>query len=54
MDGLKCPVPGCKKIIRGMTGLQELQKLRSHYERAHLARITMEEALELRRRIESK
>jgi hypothetical protein len=46
--GLKCQVPGCKKIIHAMTGLQEITKMRAHMKRAHLASITPSEALELR------
>lgn len=53
MSGLKCPVPGCKKVIYALTGLQELQKLQQHYKRAHLARLNIEDALELRARIEA-
>jgi hypothetical protein len=34
-DGLKCPVEGCKTIIHGMTGLQELSKLSAHMKRKH-------------------
>jgi hypothetical protein len=47
-DGLRCQVPGCKKVIHAMTGLQELQKMRAHMRRCHLASITTGEALELR------
>lgn len=51
-DGLQCEVPGCRVIIRATTGLQELQKLMKHYERAHLVRLSMDEALKLRARME--
>jgi len=43
--GLKCTVPGCKKVIFAFTGFQELQKLRQHMSRAHTARWSMNEAL---------
>lgn len=39
-------------MIRAMTGLQELQKLRTHMRRAHLVNYTMNEALEIRIRME--
>jgi len=51
-DGLKCEVPGCRTTIRAFTGLQELQKLIKHYWRAHHARLSMNDALELRSRME--
>jgi len=51
---LRCIVPGCKVTIRGVTGLDELHKLQKHYYKAHWARITMEEALNLRIKIEEK
>lgn len=51
-NGLKCSVPGCKKVIRAMTGLQELTKLRQHMKRVHLANWTAGEALENRAEIE--
>ena len=54
MDGLRCPVPGCKHTVRALTGLQEIEKLKAHYKKAHLARITTQEALEIRVRIEKK
>lgn len=53
-DGLKCSVPGCKKVIHAMTGLQELQKLRQHMARAHKANWNMNETLENRVVIENK
>jgi hypothetical protein len=34
-EGLKCPVEGCRKVIHGMTGLDELQKLSTHMKRVH-------------------
>lgn len=46
--GLRCQVPGCRKVIHAMTGLQELDKMRNHMARAHLAHITPAEALEKR------
>jgi hypothetical protein len=53
-DGLRCGVPGCKKVIRAFTGLQELQKMRAHLRRAHVAKVTMGEALELREQYEKR
>ena len=52
--GLKCHVPGCKKVIRAMTGLQELQKLQAHIRKAHGANWTMAETLENRVEIENR
>jgi len=52
-NGLRCPVPGCKTTIRGVTGFDEINKLRKHYAKAHWANITMEEALTLRIKIEN-
>lgn len=48
LDGLRCQVPGCKRVIRAMTGLQEITKMRQHMQRAHLAHLNTTEALELR------
>lgn len=45
---LRCRVPGCRHAIAAFTGLQELQKLIAHYRRAHLAHISMSDALEIR------
>lgn len=53
-DGLKCSVPGCKKIIYAMTGLQELHKLQQHMKRVHLARWDLNETLENRSIMENK
>jgi len=53
-DGLVCHVPGCKKVIRALTGLQELMKLRQHMRRAHGANWDMNQALENRVVIENK
>lgn len=53
-DGLKCTVPGCKKIIRAFTGLQELQKLQAHMRKAHCANWDMNETLENRVIMENK
>jgi hypothetical protein len=47
-DGLKCPVPGCKKVIYAFTGLQELDKLQKHMAKAHYARWNAIETLENR------
>lgn len=52
-DRLKCPVPGCRRWIAGTTGLDEITKLRTHYWRAHLARLDTNEALELRSRLDA-
>lgn len=54
MSGLKCTVPGCKKVIYAMTGLQELDKLRKHMRKAHLANWSMNETLENRVIMENK
>lgn len=54
MSGLKCGVPGCNTVIRAMTGLQELQKLRQHMRRAHAVNYNMTDALELRLHYEDK
>ena len=53
-DGLRCGVPGCKKVIRAFTGLQELQKMQAHLRRAHLASVAPGEALELRKKFEQR
>jgi len=53
-DGLKCTVPGCKKVIRAMTGLQELQKLQAHMARCHMARWDIGETLHNRAEMEKK
>lgn len=53
-DGLKCSVPGCKKVIHAFTGLQELEKLQKHMMKAHRARWNMIETLENRSIIEDK
>lgn len=47
---LKCPVQGCKRIIRALTGLQELMKMQKHFARCHRASINIREALEYRAR----
>lgn len=52
-DGLKCSVPGCKKVIHAITGLQEIQKLQAHMRRAHAAHWDMNETLENRVSIEN-
>lgn len=54
MNELKCRVPGCKWKPKGlMTGLQELQAFRKHMARAHLLRLAMNQALELRAKYEN-
>jgi len=45
---LKCPYPGCKHIIRAFTGLQELNKMQSHFARKHDKRMNLNDALEVR------
>jgi hypothetical protein len=40
---------GCKKEINGMTGLQELDKLRAHFRRVHHKEVDMMEAMNIRR-----
>jgi hypothetical protein len=54
VGNLRCQVPGCHVVIRALTGLRELHKLQEHFARAHLARLTMDEALELRANWESR
>lgn len=51
-DSLKCRVPGCGKVIRGWTGLDELTKLRQHMRRAHLTEWDTHQALLWRARWE--
>ena len=53
-DGLKCTVPGCKKVIYAMTGLQEIQKLQAHMRRCHMANWSMGDALHNRVEMEKK
>lgn len=48
MSDLVCPRDGCRRVIRAMTGLQELDKLVKHYARVHGINITFADALELR------
>lgn len=45
---MNCTVKGCRGTIRGMTGLQELDKLRKHFARKHKVALSMGEALEVR------
>lgn len=54
IHGLRCRVPGCKAIITGVTGLDEIMKLRQHFKRSHLSELTPSEALELRVKWEGK
>jgi len=49
---LRCQVPGCNRVIKGMTGLQELQNLIKHMGKEHLLRLDMNAALEWRARFE--
>lgn len=53
-DRLICPVPGCGRKIQAWTGLQELEKLRAHMRRAHLANWSPSDTLENRARIENR
>lgn len=53
-DNLKCQVPGCKAVIRALTGLQELEKLRKHMAKAHYAKKNLIEALKTRADWESR
>lgn len=49
MPGLRCPHIGCSRRIRpALTGLQELDKVRAHFQRCHNEPLTMEEALDVR------
>lgn len=48
-----CPVPECRKVINGLTGLTELQNLVKHYKRAHLCQIDILQAAEIRARVEA-
>lgn len=45
---MKCPHVGCKSIINGMTGLQEIERLMTHYKRKHKKYVDMRTALEIR------
>jgi hypothetical protein len=47
-SGLKCTVPGCRVTIHAWTGLQELEKLRKHMRKAHLANWDFNQTLENR------
>ena len=49
-DVFKCP--GCGRKITAWTGLQEIEKIRSHYRRVHKIELDTIEALELRARVE--
>ena len=49
MPGLLCPHISCSRRIRsGVTGLQELEKVRAHFLRCHNEPLTPEEALDVR------
>jgi len=50
---MRCTVPKCRGQITGMTGLQELTKLRQHFSKSHRIFLSMEEALEVRIDIEN-
>lgn len=45
---LRCQVPGCHAVIRGWTGLAELQNLRTHLQKFHFSWKTFDEVLETR------
>lgn len=45
---LICPVEGCKTIIHGWTGLDELQNLRKHMARKHRRNVDTGDALTIR------
>jgi hypothetical protein len=45
---LRCQVPGCRAVIHALTGFQELEKLRAHLFRVHLAYKNIGEVLETR------
>lgn len=51
-DNLRCQVPGCKSVIRAMTGLQEIHKLITHMRRVHATTWDVTQALEWRARWE--
>lgn len=53
-DRLNCQIPGCRATIGAWSGFQEIDKLRKHMEKVHMARLTMTEALELRASWESR
>lgn len=50
---MKCTMPKCRSTINGLTGLDEIVKLRQHFAKAHKMPLTMEEALEVRIDIEN-
>lgn len=45
---MKCTMPGCKAEIHAMTGLQEIMKIRKHFEKKHRFFLTTPAALEVR------
>jgi hypothetical protein len=49
---LRCRFPLCKATIAALTGLQELDKLRTHIRRAHRQMLTLSDVLDLRARWE--
>lgn len=53
---LKCGVPECKHVVRALTGMQEVEKLRRHLIRAHdmNPNMPMDVALAWRARFEEK
>ena len=50
---MNCTVKGCRGVIRGMTGLQELDNLRKHFARVHKLALSPREALEVRVDVEN-
>ena len=46
--GFRCTMPGCKATINGWSGLEELTRLRRHFERKHKIALYTDEAAELR------
>jgi hypothetical protein len=49
---MNCTMPKCRSRINGMTGLQEIQKLRQHFLKVHKVNLSTGEALEVRINIE--
>jgi hypothetical protein len=47
-DVLRCRLLGCRALIHGITGLQELEHLIQHFRRKHGQGMTMATALEVR------
>lgn len=45
---LKCTMPKCRGSIGGVTGLDEIMKIRAHFRKAHKQDLDTSEALEVR------